>query len=59
MSYYANAVVRRMYMPEPSLDEPEPVWDGRCPICGCRLNIFDPAPLCGVCARDDEEEKWQ
>lgn len=23
MSYYENAVGRRMYMPEPSLDEPE------------------------------------
>ncbi|WP_160665004.1 hypothetical protein [Colidextribacter sp. OB.20] len=45
--------------PEPPLDEPEPVWDELCQVCGCRLNIFDPAPLCGVCARIEEEAKWQ
>ena len=41
---------------EPALDEPTPVWDGFCPDCGCRLNMFDPAPLCGVCAREREDD---
>lgn len=45
--------------PEPPLEEPEPVWDGFCRICGCKLNLFDPAPLCGVCARNEEDEEWQ
>lgn len=40
---------------EPSLDEPTFACDGLCQVCGCRLTIFDPAPLCGVCARYKEE----
>lgn len=41
-------------IPEPSLNEPTSAWDGLCQVCGCRLNIYDPAPLCGVCARENE-----
>lgn len=41
--------------PEPSLDEPTFAWDGLCQVCGCRLTIFDHAPLCGVCAREGED----
>lgn len=41
-------------IPDPSLGEPTSAWDGLCQVCGCRLTIFDPAPLCGVCARKNE-----
>ena len=41
---------------EPALDEPTSAWDGLCQVCGCRLTIFDPAPLCGVCTRESEDD---
>ena len=41
---------------ELSLDEPTSAWDGLCQVCGCRLTIFDPTPLCGVCAKESEDD---
>lgn len=43
-------------IPDPSLYEPASAWDGLCQVCGCRLTIFDPAQLCGVCTRESEDD---
>ena len=40
---------------EPALLPVEPASDGCCPSCGCRLDLYDPWPLCGVCARLEVE----
>lgn len=43
-------------IPEPALEPPDPIGPGYCPICGAKLDLFDPFPLCGICERDTREE---
>lgn len=53
MNYYTNTAGRRLWMPEPSLDEPEYNGPHYCERCERPLDAEDPWPLCWVCAMEE------
>lgn len=62
MNYYTNAAGRRLWLPEPSLDEPEPVIVGYCSKCKAEIYKDEPTVyedgkrMCVDCFRERVEE---